>query len=174
MSKRMPKNNKIHRQLFLYELIHKSQEVTMGEMINILHRHVPKQCVCQKTIKRDITDLTDAGLVQLEYNRKDNVYSSLGGSDVINAKEGTSRYLYLQKLRRLAVLLVEWTDISWTNDDDYNCKESYQEWFPGVSERTRFRDYDTLSRMGFSIRWDPYYKCHRIGKYYDIHDGEEF
>ena len=169
----MPKYDKVYRQLYLYELIHTSQEVTMGEMKNILHWHVSKQHVCQKTIKRDITDLTDAGLIQLEYNRKDNVYSSLGGSDVVNAKEGTVRYLYLHRLRRLAMLLVEWTDISWTDDNDYNCKESYQECFPGISERTRFRDYDILSRMGFSISWDPYYQCNRIRKFYDIHDGEK-
>lgn len=163
----MAKHYKVQRQLFLYELIHTSQEVTMEEMMK-------KQGVCQKTIQRDIADLTDAGLIQLEYDRKDNVYSSWGGSDVINAKEGTSRYLYLQKLRRLAIFMEELTDADWSNDDDYNCKERYHELFPGVSERTRFRDYEILSGMGFSIRWDPYYKCHRIGKFYNIHDGEEF
>ena len=163
----MPKYDKVYRQLYLYELIHTSQEVTMGEMMK-------KQRVCQKTIKRDITDLTDAGLIRLEYNRKDNVYSSLGGSDVVNAKEGTVRYLYLQKLRRLAIFLDELTDAEWSCDDDYNCKERYLELFPRVSERTRFRDYKILSDIGFAIRWDAYDKCHRIGKFYDIHDDEEF
>lgn len=163
----MPKYNKVYRQLYLYELIHTSQEVTMGEMMK-------KQGVCQKTIQRDIADLTDAGLIQLEYNRKDNVYSSWGGSDVINAKEGTSRYLYLQKLRRLAIFLEELSYASSSSSDGYNCKALYQKWFPDVSERTRFRDYRILSGMGYAIEWDAYDKCHRIGKFYDIHDEEDF
>ena len=50
----------------------------------------------------------------------------------------------------------------------------YRELFPEVSERTRFRDYRILSGMGYKIEWDAYDKCHRIGKFYDIHDDEEF
>ncbi|MBE5867264.1 MAG: HTH domain-containing protein [Lachnospiraceae bacterium] len=164
----MSKYGKVHRQLYLYELIHTSQEVTMEEMIK-------KLGVCQKTIQRDITDLTDAGLIKLRYDRKDNVYSSEGGSGILVAKKGTSRYLYLQKLRRLAIFLEELSDATYYSySDNFNCKKRYRELFPEVSERTRFRDYRTLSGMGFSIRWDAFDKCHSIDKYYDIHENEEF
>jgi len=49
----MSKHGKVYRQLYLYEMAFTSQEVTMEEMIK-------KLGVCQKTIHRDIIDLTDA------------------------------------------------------------------------------------------------------------------
>lgn len=158
---------KNQRQLLLYEILYTSQEITMDELLRRLK-------VSKKTIQRDIEDLTNAGLIKLTYSRKDKSYKHEMATGVISEPEGTARYLHLSKLRRLAIFMEELsgaTECSY--DETYNCKERYFELFPGVSERTRMRDYEILNQIGYTIRWDEYEKRHIVQGYlYQIR--EEF
>lgn len=159
--------SKTQRQLLLYEILYTSHEVIISDIMRRLK-------VSKKTIQRDIKDLTDAGLIKLRYSRKDNSYWHEYATEVIGESEGTSRYIHLKKLKRLAIFMEELSDASDYNfDDEYNCRERYFELFPDVSERTRMRDYEILNEIGYTICWDKYEKRHIVqGHLYNIR--EEF
>lgn len=150
---------KTQRQLLLYEILYTSQEVSIEDLMRRLNAG-------KKTIRRDIEDLTDAGLMKLIYSRKDNSYKHKEATGVISEPEGTHRYTHLKKLRRLAIFMEELSDASdYSFGDDYNCRDRYFELFPDVSERTRMRDYEILSQIGYTIRWDGYEKRHIVQGY---------
>ena len=150
---------KTQRQLLLYEILYLSQEATIDDLMRRLK-------ASKKTIQRDIEDLTDAGLIKLTYSRKDKSYKQEDATGVISETEGTARYSHLKKLRRLAIFMEE---LSYATDypfgEEYNCKVRYFELFPGVSERTRMRDYEILNGIGYTIRWDEYEKRHIVQGY---------
>ncbi len=159
--------NKTQRQLLLYEIIFKSHEILMPEVMKRLS-------ASRKTIQRDIDDLTDAGLVKLKYARKDNSYRKRERTDIadrINEPEGTLRYTHLKKLRRLVRFMIELSgleDVSGLTREDYSPRKRYFEMFPDVSERTRMRDYKTLKEIGYSIEWDEAFgEYHATGHLYD-------
>lgn len=162
------KYNKTQRQLLLFEVIFKSHEIVMLEMMKRLS-------ASRKTIQRDIEDLTDAGLIELEYSRKNNAYIKNKRIDIsgtpINEPEGTLRYMHLKKLRRLVGFMIELSDLEQVSDltrEDYSPRKRYFEMFPDVSERTRMRDYKTLKEMGYGIEWDDVFEVYRAtGHLYD-------
>lgn len=158
---------KTQRQLLLYEIIYTSHEVVIDELMRRLK-------VSKKTIQRDIDDLTDAGLINLVYSRKDNSYKRVGATDNILEPEGTHRFTHLKKLRRLTMFMRELSEASdYGYDDEYNCRKRYFELFPEVSERTRMRDYEIINKIGYTIQWDEYEKRHIVqGFLYQIR--EEF
>ena len=151
--------NKTHRQLLLYEILYTSHEVIMDDLIRRLK-------ISKKTIQRDIEDLTDAGLIKVTYSRKDKSYKPEETTGIISELEGTARYSHLKKLRRLAIFMKELSDASNNSfGEEYNCKERYFELFPGVSERTRMRDYEILNGIGYTISWNEYEKQHIVQGY---------
>ena len=162
------KYNKIQRQLLLFEMIFKSHEIEMPEVMKRLS-------ASRKTIQRDIDDLTDAGLVELIYTRKGNAYLKREGTDLtaerIREPEGTLRYMHLKKLRRLVLFMIELSDLEDVSDltrEDYSPRSRYFEMFPEVSERTRMRDYKTMKEIGYSIVWDEAFGVYRAtGHLYD-------
>ena len=168
----MLKYQKTERQLLLYIFLDHSWEVEMRDLMRRLD-------ASKKTIQRDIADLTDAGLIKVKYSRKDKSYKKEEPSGAICEPEGTRRYQHLKKLRRLAIFMEE---LSGYEDfipdkefgEQYNCRERYFELFPEVSERTRMRDYETLSKIGYSIWWDNYEQSHRISIENILYDFNEF
>ncbi len=160
--------DKTQRQLLLFEIIFKSQEIMMPEVMKRLS-------ASRKTIQRDIDDLTDAGLVKLEYTRKGNAYIKREGTDIaaagINEPKDTLRYMHLKKLRRLVCFMIELSDMEDVSDltrKNYSPGRHYFEMFPDVSERTRMRDYKTLKEIGYSIEWDDVFEEYRAtGHLYD-------
>ena len=159
---------KTQRQLLLYEILYTSHEIIISDIMRKLQ-------VSKKTIQRDLADLTDAGLIHLTYSRKDNSYYHKDATGIISEKEGTARYAHLKKLRRLVSFMEELSDESDHHfGEEYNCKTRYFELFPDVSERTRMRDYETLKKIGYSIQWDDYEKCHSVQGYlYQIRENFE-
>lgn len=154
----MEKYTKTERQLLLYEIIFTSQMIEMADVMKRLNAG-------RKMILRDITDLTDSGLVKLRYSRKDKVYLKEIPTGILNEPEGTRRYQYLKKLIRLAEFMEELSGASIDNDLEYNCRARYEELFPDVSERTRMRDYQTMKNIGYEIRWDEYEQRHSVTGY---------
>ena len=63
----MGRYTKTERQLLLYEIIFTSEMIEIEDVMKRL-------CVNKKMILRDIMDLTDAGLVKLNYSRKEKAY----------------------------------------------------------------------------------------------------
>lgn len=152
----MSKYPKTERQLLLYEIIYTSQMIELEDVMKRLDAN-------RKMIMRDIVDLTDAGLINLKYSRKDKAYLKEICSGIINEPEGTRRHQYLKKLIRLTVFMEELSGAS--NDWEYNCRKRYEELFPNVSERTRMRDYRTMKNIGYEIRWDEYEQRHSVTGY---------
>lgn len=160
--------NKIQRQLLLFEIIFKSHEIVMPEVMKRLS-------ASRKTIRRDIEDLTDAGLVELEYARKGNAYIKRKETAIaaagIREPEGTLRHMHLKKLRRLVRFMIELSDLEDVSDltrEAYSPRRRYFEMFPDTSERTRMRDYKTLKEIGYGIEWDEAFGVYRAtGHLYD-------
>lgn len=154
----MGKYTKTERQLLLYEIIYTSQMIELEDVMKRLDAN-------RKMIMRDITDLTDAGLIKLRYSRKDKAYLKEIRTGILNEQEGTRRYQYLKKLIRLAQFMEELSGADIDNDFEYNCRTRYEELFPDVSERTRMRDYQTMKNIGYEIRWDEYEQRHNVTGY---------
>ena len=154
----MAKYSKTERQLLLYEIIYTSQ---MIELEDVMKRLDAKR----KTIMRDIMDLTDAGLVNLKYSRKEKAYRKEIPTGILNEPEGTRRHQYLKKIIRLTHFMEELSEVSCGIDYEYNCRTRYEELFPEVSERTRMRDYQTMKNIGYEIRWDEYEQRHSVTGY---------
>lgn len=154
----MAKYSKTERQLLLYEIIYTSQMIELEDVMKRLE-------ASRKMIMRDIMDLTDAGLINLKYSRKEKAYLKEVRSGILNESEGTRRYQYLKKLIRLAEFMEELSGASIDNDLEYNCRTRYEELFPNVSERTRMRDYQTMKNIGYEIRWDEYEQRHSVTGY---------
>lgn len=152
----MAKYSKTERQLLLYEIIYTSQMIELEDVMKRLE-------ASRKMIMRDIMDLTDAGLINLKYSRKEKAYLKEVRSGILNEPEGTRRYQYLKKLIRLTQFMEELSGAS--NDWEYNCRTRYEELFPNVSERTRMRDYQTMKNIGYEIRWYEYEQRHSVTGY---------
>ncbi|MBQ5849803.1 MAG: hypothetical protein IIW54_03150 [Lachnospiraceae bacterium] len=154
----MSKYAKTERQLLLYEIIYTSQMIELEDVMKRLDAN-------RKTIMRDIIDLTDAGLANLKYSRKEKAYIKEIPTGILNEPEGTRRHQYLKKIIRLTQFMVELSEASCDIDYEYNCRTRYEELFPNVSERTRMRDYQTIKNIGYEIRWDEYEQRHIVTGY---------
>lgn len=154
----MAKYTKTERQLLLYEIIFTSKMIEIEDVMKRLS-------ASRKMILRDIVDLTDAGLIKLNYSRKEKAYIKAEPTHMPNVPEGTRRYQYLKKIIRLTQFMEELSAESDGGDLEYNCRTRYEEMFPDVSERTRMRDYKTLENIGYHISWDGYEQRHRVTGY---------
>lgn len=156
---------KTFRLLVVFHLFRHCQEVSFKEITDMLP-------VSPKTAFRDIQFLKQAGVLQICYSRKRQAFVpvSLEFREP-QWPENKNRKLYLEKIRRLCTIMarIEGSEnpISW-----------YREQYPGLSERTRQRDFKELGRIGYRIgyhpvyapdrAWDPNYKP---GWYYEFPAG---
>lgn len=129
------------------------------------------------TIYKDMRDLTDAGMINLKWkpgnevtdgkyieNDCDHIYDE--------SKDRPTRVRHLRKLRRLCMLF----DLLWNEPLEVDgvkarlvrgktCKEYYKELYPEVSDRTMQRDFQTMTRLGFPVRYNrrlQYYEFYEI------------
>lgn len=138
-----------------------------------------------RTFYRDLKELNDSGLISTIYNYELKVYTDSGRSDINH--EATGRYRsHLVRLRRVGICMTELVqdeidetfltaqiyDKEWwkeeMGDEFYidvksldSCKDCYKRLFPDTGERTMQRDFQLLSRIGYSITYNPnfhYYK----------------
>ena len=157
------KMERIDRQLRLYELVC-SYAVTGFETIEEAFPGIGR-----RMIQRDLKDLKDAGLVSVNYVKKAQGY--VKQRPEFNEDTKPRRKAHLKRLNRIGRLMSELynEDIPlWEKKDneeegdvrDYvTSKDSYNELFPGLSERTRQRDFEVLCRIGYQVTYDHQDRC---------------
>lgn len=155
----MEKMVRIERQLRLYEVVCQLAIVQFSDVCEIFPYNM-------RLLQRDLADLRDAGLVSVKYSKKGKGYVKTG---VPEFNEGTKpcKKTHLKRLHRLGVLMSELVneDIPlWEKKDNQEngdvqeyvtSKDSYNELFPGLSERTRQRDFEVLRNIGYDVGYIP-------------------
>ena len=157
------KLSKLERQLKLYEILLPYAIAEVSAICQVFPYNT-------RLLQRDLADLRDAGLVAVKYSRKGKGYVKTGIPDF---KEDTPprRKIYLKKLNRLGRLLSELSngDVPLyqkkENQEDgesqeyVTAKDCYNELFPGLSERTRQRDFEILRKLGHQFFYDSVDHC---------------
>ncbi|MCI9592027.1 MAG: hypothetical protein HFG42_16080 [Lachnospiraceae bacterium] len=157
MDKKM-KLTKLERQLKLYEIL---LPCAIAEFTAVCQVYPYNK----RLLQRDLADLRDGGLVAVKYSRKGKGYVKTG---IPEFKEDVPprRKAHLRRLNRLGRLMSELAneDIPlWMKKDNQTdgcvkeyvtAKDCYQELFPGLSERTRQRDFEMLQKLGHQIFYD--------------------
>ena len=157
---RMPR---IERQLRLYEIVCQYAIVQFEAVCEIFPYNM-------RLLQRDLVDLKDAGLVSVKYSRKGKGYVKTGKPE-FNDKGKPCKMAHLKRLNRLGKLMsgLENDDIPlWEKKDNeedgevreyFTAKDSYNQMFPGLSERTRQRDFEILRKLGHQIFYDSVDHC---------------
>ncbi len=155
----MEKMVRIERQLRLYEVVCQLAIVQFSDVCEIFPYNM-------RLLQRDLADLRDSGLVSVKYSKKGKGYVKTG---VPKFNEGTKpcKKAHLKRLHRLGVLMSKLVneDIPlWEKKDNQEngdvqeyvtSKDSYNELFPGLSERTRQRDFEVLRNIGYDVGYIP-------------------
>ena len=165
MSKSVESITKTSRLLVVFHLFRHCQEVSFQEITDMLP-------VSEKTVYRDIQILKRAGVLQIRYSKRQEAFvpASLNFTEPDWPENQTQRR-YLEKIRRLCTLMVQIEGaedpIAW-----------YRTQYPGLSDRTRQRDFKELDKIGYQIGynplrnpdrdWDPHYEP---GWYYEFPSG---
>ena len=165
MSKSVESITKTSRLLVVFHLFRHCQEVSFKEITDMLP-------VSEKTVYRDIQILKRAGVLQIRYSKRQEAFvpASLNFTEPDWPENQTQRR-YLEKIRRLCTLMVQIEGaedpIAW-----------YRTQYPGLSDRTRQRDFKELDKIGYQIGynplrnpdrdWDPHYEP---GWYYGFPSG---
>ena len=142
MSKHTESVTKTSRLLVVFHLFRHCQEVSFKEITDILP-------VSEKTAYRDIQLLKRAGVLQIRYSKRQEAFVpvSLDFTEPEWPENQTQRR-YLEKVRRLCSLMVRLEEtedpIAW-----------YRGQYPGLSDRTRQRDFKELSKIGYKISYNP-------------------
>ena len=165
MSKSVESITKTSRLLVVFHLFRHCQEVSFKEITDMLP-------VSEKSVYRDIQILKRAGVLQIRYSKRQEAFvpASLNFTEPDWPENQTQRR-YLEKIRRLCTLMVQIEEaedpVAW-----------YRERYPGLSDRTRQRDFKELDKIGYQIGynplrnpdrdWDPHYEP---GWYYEFPSG---
>lgn len=142
MSKSVESITKTSRLLVVFHLFRHCQEVSFQEITDMLP-------VSEKTVYRDIQILKRAGVLQIRYSKRQEAFvpASLNFMEPDWPENQTQRR-YLEKIRRLCTLMVQIEEaedpVAW-----------YRERYPGLSDRTRQRDFKELGKVGYRIGYNP-------------------
>ena len=149
---------RIERQLLLYDCVCRC-EITM---FGIVCEFYPYN---MRLLQRDLAALRDAGLVAVKYSKKAKGYIKTG-VPAFEQKAKPRRKAYLVRLNRLGRLMseLENEDIPWEEKKEnrengeeqeyFTAKDSYNQLFPGLSERTRQRDFEVLRNIGYWVSYN--------------------
>lgn len=136
---------KTSRVLSVYHLFLHCQEVSFQELRQQFG-------VSEKTSLRDIRLLERAGVLEARYDRGCRAFYPLSLAARPMAEESNqTRRKYLEKVRRLCILMARMAE-----EDPYdgmNKTALYREVLPGVSDRTRQRDFQELEKLGYSASY---------------------
>lgn len=132
---------KTSRILSVYHLFLNCEEVSFQEFTLSFG-------VSRRTALRDIRLLRQAGVLEVRYDRTAQAFLPVS-LDLfpMEKQENQTRQKYLEKLRRLCILMRRMAE-----EDEcggMNKLELYRETFPGVSDRTRQRDFKELEELGY-------------------------
>ena len=142
MSKSVESITKTSRLLVVFHLFRHFHEVSFKEITDMLP-------VSEKTVYRDIQILKRAGVLQIRYSKRQEAFvpASLNFTEPDWPENQTQRR-YLEKIRRLCTLMVQIEEaedpVAW-----------YRERYPGLSDRTRQRDFKELGKVGYRIGYNP-------------------
>ena len=157
------KISKLERQLRLYEILLPYAIAEFSAICQVFPYN-------KRLLQRDLADLKDAGLVAVKYSRKGKGYVKTG---IPGFKEDAppKRKTYLKKLNRLGRLPSELVNEDIPLDEKkenqaegnfqeyFTAKDCYNQLFPGLSERTRQRDFQMLRKLGHRIFYHSAEHC---------------
>ena len=136
------KVTKTSRILSVYHLFLNCAEVSLQEFsLNF--------GVGQRTALRDIRLLRQAGVLKARYARTAQAFLPVSLELFpMEEQENKTRRKYVEKLRRLCILMRRMAE-----EDDWdgmNKTDLYREVLPGISDRTRQRDFKELEKLGYN------------------------
>ncbi len=137
--------SKTSRVLSVYHLFLNCEEVSFQEFtLNF--------GVSQRTALRDIRLLKQAGVLEARWDRKRQAFVPVMLEPFpLEEQENKTRQKYLEKLRRLCILMRRMAEEdSWNG---MNKVDLYREVLPGISDRTRQRDFKELEKLGYSAQY---------------------
>ena len=164
------KGFKVTRQLAIFHIFSCSKVVEIGEVVSLMN--IIKK-TSKKTIIRDIKDLENAGLININFSKKENGYIH---NDInnpcpfltpvfLNNKAKNRSY---EKLIRLATIMLELenytTEVQYFNksEDKETCVSWYKKKFPDLSTRTMWRDFKELRKIGYNVEYDSFEGCYVV------------
>lgn len=151
---------KTSRVLSVYHLFLNCQEVSFQELRQQFE-------VSERTSLRDIRLLERAGVLETRYDRDCRAFYPVSLKVRPMAEENNqTRRKYLEKLRRLCVLMARMAE-----EDPYDGMSKvalYREVLPGVSDRTRQRDFQELEKLGYSASYSREWPDEPGRWYYEI------
>ena len=154
------KVSKTSRVLSVYHLFLYCEEVSLQEFSLSFG-------VGQRTAVRDIRLLRQAGVLKARYDRKAQAFLPVSLEPFpMEEQESGTRQKYLEKLRRLCILMRRMAEEDDSNGMNRN--DLYREILPGVSDRTRQRDFKELEKLGYSACYIQEFEDEPGRWYYEI------
>ena len=151
--------NKTSRVLSVYHLFLYCKEVSLQEFSLSFG-------VGRRTTVRDIRLLRPAGVLKARFDRTAQAFLPVSLELFpMEEQENATRQKYLARLRRLCILMRRMIDES---GDGMDKNSLYRESFPGVSDRTRQRDFKELEKLGYSAWYDREFEDEPGQWYYEI------
>lgn len=133
--------NRTLRVLSVYHLFLNCQEVSFQEFSLSFG-------VSQRTALRDIRLLRQAGVLEVRYDRTSQAFLPVSLEPFpLEKQENQTRQKYLEKLRRLCILMRRMAEED--DCDGMNKNDLYREVLPGIPDRTRQRDFKELKKLGY-------------------------
>lgn len=163
--------SQVERQLLLYELFLFNEESVTRELI--------KSCIpiSDRMLQRDLKHLSEAGLIRVRYSKKETAYIKQSGEPPFNPGNVKGRkLLHLKRLSRIGRLMRELGNDPLNEDEIFDSKklksikQSYQEIFPEIPDRTRQRDFTVLRNIGYPIEYIREYRYYKAWEYAGFRD----
>lgn len=137
---------KTSRVLSVYHLFLNCEEISFQEFTLSFG-------VSQRTALRDIRLLQQAGVLETRWDRARQAFVPVALEPFpMEEQENKTRQKYLEKLRRLCILMRRMRDED--GGDGMNKVELYREILPGIPDRTRQRDFKELEELGYEAWYE--------------------
>lgn len=157
---------KTSRILSVYHLFLNCEEVSFQEFTLNFD-------VSQRTALRDIRLLQQAGVLEARWDRVRKAFVPVTLEPFpLEVQENQTRQKYLEKLRRLCLLMRRMGQENPENGMDKI--ELYREILPGIPARTRQRDFKELEKLGYKAWYERGYEdetgwwCYEIPSTYGL------
>jgi hypothetical protein len=126
----------------------------------------------RRMLQRDVKDLIDAGLISVTFSKEKQAYIKLNQEVSFHEdKKKSNRTKHLKMLNRQGTLIRKLCNDEISSEEKYDrkkyisCKDVYEQLFPEENARTRQRDFQTLYRIGYPIKYN------RKIQYYEFYDN---
>lgn len=128
-------------------------------------------------LQRDLKHLSEAGLIRVRYSIKEAAYIKHPGEPRFNPDNVKGRkLLHLKRLSRIGLLMRRLENDPLNEEEIFDCKklksikQSYQEIFPEIPDRTRQRDFTVLRNIGYPIEYIREYRYYKAWEYAGFRD----